>query len=189
MPWTSTGTAEASRSGLSGDGDPAGGQDAVPGPDRGGLLRRARRPRRLPSRGEAQRAVVRSRTSSRPLSHSAPTRTSGQSLAKPDVSAVEPPDRVLIADENRLDRIVEGFAEVIDAKSPWTDEHCDRVCRDRDPRRRATRLRRGRAARSRVVRRCCTTSASCRISNRILDKPGPLTDDGGRQDQATSARD
>ena len=32
------------------------------------------------------------------------------SLDEPDVSAVEPPDRVLTADETRLDRIAEGFA-------------------------------------------------------------------------------
>ena len=50
------------------------------------------------------------------------------SLAEPDVSAVEPPDRILTADEARLDRIAEGFSAVIDAKSPWTHEHCDRVC-------------------------------------------------------------
>jgi len=96
------------------------------------------------------------------------------SLADPDVSAVEPPDRVLIADENRLDRITEAFAEVIDAKSPWTHEHCDRVyaiaigmgthlgfdgvaLRDL-----------GRAARLHDI-------GMLSISNRILDKPGPLT--------------
>ena len=97
------------------------------------------------------------------------------SLAEPDVSAVEPPDRVLIADENRLDRIAEAFAEVIDAKSRWTYEHCDRVyaiaigiaeqlgfdgaaLRDL-----------GRAARLHDI-------GKLSISNRILDKTGPLTD-------------
>lgn len=96
------------------------------------------------------------------------------SLADPDVSAVEPPNRVLIADENRLDRITEAFAEVIDAKSPWSHEHCDRVyaiaigmgthlgfdgvaLRDL-----------GRAARLHDI-------GMLSISNRILDKPGPLT--------------
>jgi HD-GYP domain-containing protein (c-di-GMP phosphodiesterase class II) len=96
------------------------------------------------------------------------------SLADPDVSTVEPPNRVLIADENRLDRITEAFAEVIDAKSPWTHEHCDRVyaiaigmgthlgfdgvaLRDL-----------GRAARLHDI-------GMLSISNRILDKPGPLT--------------
>jgi HD-GYP domain-containing protein (c-di-GMP phosphodiesterase class II) len=50
------------------------------------------------------------------------------SLSEPDLSAVEPPDRLLSADEDRLDRIADGFAEVIDAKSPWTHRHSDRVC-------------------------------------------------------------
>jgi HD-GYP domain-containing protein (c-di-GMP phosphodiesterase class II) len=97
------------------------------------------------------------------------------SLAEPDVSAVEPPDRVLIADENRLDRIAEAFAEVIDAKSRWTHEHGDRVysiaigiavqlgfggAAVRDL---------GRAARLHDIGKLST-------SNRILDKPGPLTE-------------
>jgi HD-GYP domain-containing protein (c-di-GMP phosphodiesterase class II) len=97
------------------------------------------------------------------------------SLAEPDVSAVEPPDRVLIADENRLDRIAEAFAEVIDAKSRWTHEHCDRVYAiaigiaaqlgfDE-----AARRELGRAARLHDI-------GQLSISNRILDKAGPLTD-------------
>ena len=97
------------------------------------------------------------------------------SLAKPDVSALEPPDRVLTADEDRLDRIVEAFADVIDAKSRWTHEHCDRVSTiaigiaahlgfDAVARRDL-----GRAARLQDI-------GKLSISNRILDKPGPLTD-------------
>ncbi len=98
------------------------------------------------------------------------------SLAEPDVSAVEPPDRLLVADEDRMDRIAEAFAEVIDAKSPWTHEHCDRVCSIaigigellgfddgalRDLRRAALLHDLGKLS----------------ISNRILDKPGQLTDE------------
>jgi HD-GYP domain-containing protein (c-di-GMP phosphodiesterase class II) len=97
------------------------------------------------------------------------------SLAEPDVSAAEPPDRVLIADENQLDRIAEAFAEVIDAKSRWTHDHCDRVYAiaigiaahlgfD------GTALRDlGRAARLHDI-------GNLSISNRILDKLGPLTE-------------
>ncbi|MGN6169977.1 MAG: HD domain-containing phosphohydrolase, partial [Solirubrobacteraceae bacterium] len=48
-------------------------------------------------------------------------------VREPDVSRVEPPDRGLIVDEDRLDQITEGFAEVIDTKSGWTHEHSDRV--------------------------------------------------------------
>jgi hypothetical protein len=48
-------------------------------------------------------------------------------LATPDVSAWEPPERVLAVDEPRLDRIAEAFARVIDAKSPYTARHSERV--------------------------------------------------------------
>jgi len=97
------------------------------------------------------------------------------SLIEPDVSAVEPPDRRLLADESRLDQIAEGFAAVIDAKSPWTHEHSHRVCAIAvgiaslmgfdepalgDLRRAALLHDLGKLS----------------ISNRTLDKPGPLTD-------------
>jgi putative nucleotidyltransferase with HDIG domain len=95
-------------------------------------------------------------------------------LAEADVSGVEPPDRVLTADEARLDRIAEGFAAVVDAKSPWTHEHCDRVCAI------ATEVAKlmgfdeialGRLRRAALLHDLGKLS----ISNRILDKPGPLT--------------
>ena len=50
-----------------------------------------------------------------------------ESLADADVSAWEPEDRVLHADDARLDRIAVAFAGVIDAKSPWTYQHSDRA--------------------------------------------------------------
>jgi HD-GYP domain-containing protein (c-di-GMP phosphodiesterase class II) len=98
-----------------------------------------------------------------------------ESLTEPEVSAVEPADRVLIADQDRLDRITHAFGDVVGAKSTWTREHCDRVSAI------ATRLaaqlgvdartRRdlGRAARLHDI-------GKLSISNRILDKPGPLSD-------------
>jgi putative nucleotidyltransferase with HDIG domain len=98
------------------------------------------------------------------------------SLRDPDVSGVEPPDRVLTADEARLDQIAEGFAAVVDAKSPWTHEHCDRVCAialgmaqllDFDE----VSLRRLRRA------ALLHDLGKLSVSSRILDKPGPLTDD------------
>jgi HD-GYP domain-containing protein (c-di-GMP phosphodiesterase class II) len=98
------------------------------------------------------------------------------SLKDPDVSEVEPPDRVLTADEARLDQIAEGFAAVIDAKSPWTHEHCDRVCA----------LATGMAQLMgfdelalRQLRRAALLHdlGKLSISNRILDKPGPLTEE------------
>jgi putative nucleotidyltransferase with HDIG domain len=97
------------------------------------------------------------------------------SLTNPDVSAVEPPDRALPVDAARLDQIAEGFAAVIDAKSPWTHEHSTRVCAISidiatqmgfdDPALHALR----RAA-------LLHDLGKLSISNRILDKPGPLTD-------------
>jgi HD-GYP domain-containing protein (c-di-GMP phosphodiesterase class II) len=97
------------------------------------------------------------------------------SLAERDVSAVEPPDRVLVADENRLDRIAEAFAEVIDAKSRWTHEHCDRVYAIATGI--AVRLGFGEAALRDLGRAARLHDiGKLSISNRILDKPGPLTD-------------
>lgn len=45
------------------------------------------------------------------------------SLADPDVEPVEPTDRVEVANEDRLDRVAEAFASVVDAKSPFTASH------------------------------------------------------------------
>ncbi len=43
--------------------------------------------------------------------------------AVPPVAGWEPRDRVLLADEEQLDRVAEAFARVIDAKSPYTARH------------------------------------------------------------------
>ena len=98
------------------------------------------------------------------------------SLAARAVSAVEPLDHVLIADEDRLDLIAEGFAAVIDAKSPWTHEHCDRVCEIATGM--ANLLGFDEAA-VRELRRAALLHdiGKLSISNRILDKPGALTDE------------
>jgi HD-GYP domain-containing protein (c-di-GMP phosphodiesterase class II) len=96
------------------------------------------------------------------------------SLAESDLSAVSPPDRVLIADENRIDRIADGFAAIIDAKSPWTYQHSDRAWAivmgiGTLLGLEAEELRGlGRAARLHDIGKLA-------ISNRILDKPGRLT--------------
>jgi HD-GYP domain-containing protein (c-di-GMP phosphodiesterase class II) len=97
------------------------------------------------------------------------------SLASPDLTAVAPPDRVLTADDARLDRIANGFAEIVDAKSPWTYRHSIRASAiatgiagllgfDE-----AVQHDLGRAARLHDI-------GKLSISNRILDKPGRLTD-------------
>ena len=97
------------------------------------------------------------------------------SLTRPDVARLEPPDRVMTADEDRLDTIAEGFARVIDAKSPWTHEHCDRVCAI------ATGMATllgfdGHAVRELGRAALLHDIGKLSISNRILDKPGPLTE-------------
>ena len=92
------------------------------------------------------------------------------------MTAIEPPDRAINADETRLDQVADGFAAVIEAKSPWTHEHCARVCAIAtgiaevlgfDP---PAMRELGRAALRHDI-------GKLSISNRILDKPGPLTDD------------
>ena len=96
-------------------------------------------------------------------------------LEEPDLSAWEPADRRIAADEEYLDRIADAFAGVVDAKSPWTYRHSDRTCVIAmsiaallgcdetvlgDMRRAALLHDVGKLA----------------ISNRILDKPATLTD-------------
>ena len=98
------------------------------------------------------------------------------SLEDADVSHWEPGDLVLRADDDRIDRIAEAFARVIDAKSPFTALHSVRVAEiavgigevlgfdpvvQRDLRRAGLLHDIGKLA----------------ISNQILDKPGKLTDD------------
>ena len=98
------------------------------------------------------------------------------SLAEPDLSSVEPPDRVLVADENRLDQIAEAFAGVIDAKSPWTRHHSDRTSSI------ATRIAGVLGLEAPAVRDLSRAArlhdiGKLAISNRILDRPGRLTDE------------
>jgi putative nucleotidyltransferase with HDIG domain len=97
-------------------------------------------------------------------------------LESPDVSEWEPPDMALAGDDERLDRIAQAFARVIDAKSPFTARHSERVAEiaggvaetlgfDADKRR--------------ILRRAALLHdiGKLAISNRILDKPGKLSDE------------
>ena len=85
-----------------------------------------------------------------------------------------PPDRPLSVEGDALDRIADGFAAVIDAKSPWTYRHSDRTsvialsiaeALDADS---ATLRDLGRAARLHDI-------GKLGVSNQILDKPAELT--------------
>jgi putative nucleotidyltransferase with HDIG domain len=90
------------------------------------------------------------------------------------VTALEPKDQVRSADESSLDRIAHGFAQVIDAKSPWTFKHSEGVAE----------ISVGIAdvlgfdtAQCRYIRRAALLHdvGKLGISNLILDKPGKLT--------------
>jgi HD-GYP domain-containing protein (c-di-GMP phosphodiesterase class II) len=45
------------------------------------------------------------------------------------VAALEPQDRIIVADSSRIDQVAEAFARVIDAKSPYTGQHSGGVAR------------------------------------------------------------
>ena len=97
-----------------------------------------------------------------------------RSLPDADVSTWEPPDRLLTADDARLDEIAVAFAGVVDAKSPWTYRHSDRTCLIVVGL--AGELGLGVDAVGDLRRAALLHDiGKLSISNRILDKPGPLT--------------
>jgi putative nucleotidyltransferase with HDIG domain len=96
-----------------------------------------------------------------------------RTLETPMVTPLEPPDHVLVADDARLDRVAHAFAAIVDAKSPYTAQHSEGVAElalalaaslDLDAGRRKTLHR---AALLHDI-------GKLGVSNRILDKPGPL---------------
>jgi HD-GYP domain-containing protein (c-di-GMP phosphodiesterase class II) len=92
------------------------------------------------------------------------------------VAAVEPADRVLVADDDGLDRIAEAFARVVDAKSPYTGRHSEGVAEIAV----ALGARLGLDADElRTLRRAGLLHdlGKLAISNLILDKPGKLTEE------------
>jgi HD-GYP domain-containing protein (c-di-GMP phosphodiesterase class II) len=89
------------------------------------------------------------------------------------IGAYEPQDRVQRADEERLDRVAEAFAMIIDAKSPYTGRHSDGVARIAV----AVGDVLGYAPRAlRDLRRAALLHdiGKLGVSNLILDKPGKL---------------
>lgn len=102
-----------------------------------------------------------------------------EALKDPDpkdaVSASEPPDHEMMADEAALDRIASGFAAVIDAKSPWTYKHSEGVAQIAAGV--ATTMGFG-PDQVRTLRRAALLHdiGKLGVSNLILDKPGKLTE-------------
>ena len=98
-------------------------------------------------------------------------------LAAPDleekVLAAEPGQAVIFADDDYVDDIVEGFARVIDAKSPYTAGHSDRVAEFTD--RIAVELGLPPAER-RTLRRAALLHdiGKLGVSARVLNKPAKL---------------
>jgi len=96
------------------------------------------------------------------------------SLRDGDVSAWEPADRMLVADDERLDKIAIAFAGIVDAKSPWTYRHSDRASLI------VVGLANALGADERGLRDLRRAAllhdiGKLSISNRILDKPAALT--------------
>jgi HD-GYP domain-containing protein (c-di-GMP phosphodiesterase class II) len=92
-----------------------------------------------------------------------------------DTAAVEPADRLLLADDERLDQIAWAFSTVIDAKSPYTGRHSAGVASIADGVAAGLGLD---ALARRELRRAALLHdiGKLGVSNRILDKPGKLTD-------------
>ncbi len=101
-----------------------------------------------------------------------------ENLGSPDlsgsVSRMEPDDLTVDATPERLDLVARAFARVIDAKSPYTFQHSERVART------AGVMAGHVGLPSPAVRDLSRASllhdiGKLGVSSRILDKPGPLT--------------
>ena len=97
-----------------------------------------------------------------------------QSLETPTVAQVEPSEHVLVADDARLDLVAHAFASIVDAKSPYTGHHSDGVAVIADDLAGLLDLE---AATRSTLRRAALLHdiGKLGVSNRILDKPGPLS--------------
>jgi putative nucleotidyltransferase with HDIG domain len=91
------------------------------------------------------------------------------------LAALEPADRILTATDDRVDRLAEAFARVIDAKTPYTGRHSQAVS---DIAVSIARTLGHHPAAVRDLRRAALLHdiGKLGISNTILDKRGKLTD-------------
>jgi putative nucleotidyltransferase with HDIG domain len=91
------------------------------------------------------------------------------------IAGLEPEDRVLLADDHKLDLVAQAFARVIDAKSPYTALHSVGVAGI------AVAIGEGMGLRPEdlvTLRRAALLHdiGKLGVSNRVLDKPGRLTE-------------
>jgi putative nucleotidyltransferase with HDIG domain len=86
----------------------------------------------------------------------------------------EPADRVILADDERLDGVAEAFARVVDAKSPYTARHSEGVANIAVGMARAMGLNKDDQT---TLRRAGLLHdiGKLGVSNLILDKPGKLS--------------
>ncbi len=91
------------------------------------------------------------------------------------LSAIEPEEQALVADEATLDLIAQAFARVIDAKSPYTYRHSEGVAEFAEA---IGRARGFDGDELRDLRRAALLHdiGKLGVSNSILDKPGRLTE-------------
>lgn len=89
------------------------------------------------------------------------------------LAPLEPADQHIIADDDALDRIALGFAQVIDAKSPWTSSRSEVVA---DLAVAAAQRLGATPAAQRLLRRAALLHdiGMLGVSNLVLDKPGAL---------------
>jgi HD-GYP domain-containing protein (c-di-GMP phosphodiesterase class II) len=94
----------------------------------------------------------------------------------PDVRAFEPAEHIVVAGPERLDRVARAFALVVDAKSPYTARHSERVAEIAVGIGRALGFAPEPLA---ELRRAGLLHdlGKLAVPNVVLDKPGRLTDD------------
>lgn len=91
------------------------------------------------------------------------------------IKHLEPRDKIIFSDEAQLDKVAEAFAQVIDAKSPWTFQHSERV---RQFTLGAAQQLNFEPQQLRELSRAALLHDLGKLSipNTILDKPGKLTE-------------
>src|SRR3954451_2061481 len=97
------------------------------------------------------------------------------SLGEPDLSRWEPPDQVLTVDAETQFTLATAFAAIVDAKSPWTYHHSDRTSLIATNMGAVLGFDQDELGRLRRVA-LLHDIGKLALSNRILDKPGALTD-------------